>query len=361
MIKRDKWKSILSSLLVLLPIPVGLFLWERLPETMNIHWGLGGQPDGATSRALAVFLFPTILFLLHLACIFLSYRELSSQKQNKKAIGIIFWLMPALSLFVSGIFYASALGKETTPFLALPLFLGCLFIWIGNYMPKVTRNRSFGIKIKWTLENDENWYATHRFCGKIWVAGGVLLMGCAFLPARLLPWFVFPILALCAIAPVLYSFLYAGKQRKSGTAVKAPLPKSRQEKIIVISALSFMAVVFLVLGIVMFTGEITLEYGDEAFTVDATYWGPLSVQYDSIELIELRSGTSAGAKTGGFNSAKLLLGSFRNEEFGEYTRYSYTGCDTVVVIMAGGCTLVLSGPDAASTEAIYQTILAGMD
>ena len=42
MILKNKKLLILTSLLTLLPIPVGLLLWNRFPETMAIHWGISG-------------------------------------------------------------------------------------------------------------------------------------------------------------------------------------------------------------------------------------------------------------------------------------------------------------------------------
>ena len=49
---------------------------------------------------------------------------------------------------------------------------------IGNYLPKVKQNNTIGIRVVWTLQDEENWSATHRFSGKLWVASGVLCMLC---------------------------------------------------------------------------------------------------------------------------------------------------------------------------------------
>ena len=57
MIAKNKNLLILTSLLTLLPIPVGLLLWNRFPEVMAIHWGITGQADGYGSPAFAVFAF----------------------------------------------------------------------------------------------------------------------------------------------------------------------------------------------------------------------------------------------------------------------------------------------------------------
>ena len=74
-----------------------------------------------------------------------------------------------------------ALGKEMNPALIVSLLLGFMFIIIGNYLPKCKQNFTLGIKIKWTLENEENWNKTHRFAGKVWFIGGFIMLLTAFL------------------------------------------------------------------------------------------------------------------------------------------------------------------------------------
>ena len=54
---------LLTSLLVLIPMIVGLILWNRLPEEMPVHFNADGEPDNWESKAFAVFFIP--LFLCH--------------------------------------------------------------------------------------------------------------------------------------------------------------------------------------------------------------------------------------------------------------------------------------------------------
>ncbi|MFQ8814402.1 MAG: SdpI family protein [Gallintestinimicrobium sp.] len=49
---------------------------------------------------------------------------------------------------------------------------------IGNYLPKVKQNNTIGIRVVWSLMDEENWNATHRFSGKLWMASGILCMLC---------------------------------------------------------------------------------------------------------------------------------------------------------------------------------------
>ena len=55
----------------------------------------------------------------------------------------------------------------------MPLF-GLLFIVMGNYMPKIEKNCTLGVKTGWSMYNEVTWQKTHRFAGFISVIVGVL-------------------------------------------------------------------------------------------------------------------------------------------------------------------------------------------
>ena len=210
MIKNPK-KLILSSVIILLPILFGLAVWEQLPEQIATHWGINGKPDGWSSKASAVFTFPLVLFAIHLLCVIFTGKDPKNAEQNKKLLGMVYWLTPLISLAVSGMMYASALGNSFSPAHILPLVMGVMFIFLGNYMPKCTPNRTIGIRVKWALENEENWRATHRFGGKVFFFGGFLLLCGVFLPESVAIWTVLPVMLVITTVPIVYSYLYCKK------------------------------------------------------------------------------------------------------------------------------------------------------
>ena len=99
------------------------------------------------------------------------------------------------------------------------------------------------------------------------------------------------------------------------------------------------------------------EFSDNYFTIKASYYDDLTVFYDRIESVEYRDGNVNGSRVFGVGSFRLLLGSFENQEFGNYTRYTYYNPEACVVLKVNGKTLVLSGKDAAETREIYETLL----
>ena len=181
MMKQYKKELIVSTLLALLPIAAGRLLWNRLPGQLAPHWGMSGA-DRWSGKAAAVFLRPLLLLAAHYLVLFLVFRDAKNRNQSKKVVGLLFWMIPAVSILVSGITYAVALGWKFRLAGLLYVGLGLMFAAIGNYLPKCRPNRTVGIRVSWTLGSEENWNATHRFAGKVWVIGGLIMVLAALLP-----------------------------------------------------------------------------------------------------------------------------------------------------------------------------------
>lgn len=358
MFKKYKKQLIISSVVILLPILVGLLLWNQLPDSFATHWGVDGQPDGWSSKGFAIFFVPVFLLLMNLFCVWITDLTNRGNEQSPKVMNLIFWIMPVISLMTNGMMYTIALGKVWDVNALMPILMGSLFTVVGNYMPKCTWNTTIGIKVIWTLNNEENWNATHRFAGKVWVAGGLITLFSAFLPTKIGYPIMFAALFGIALSSVLYPWLYHRKQMKEGTAADGkslqldPTAKliGRIGRVIGILLLIF-CVYFL------FAGSIEYDFREDALVMDATFFSPITVRYENIEQIEYREGSVSGVRTGGFGSFRLLLGFFENEEFGTYSRYTYYKPESCIVVTAKGDTLVFSGADAAETRAIYEELL----
>lgn len=204
----------ISSLVILLPIVFGLIFWNQLPERIATHWGADGSPDGWSSRGFAVFALPLFLFAIHWICVLVTSKDPKNKDKNQKAQGLVLFIIPILSFLVNGIMYMTALGMSLRVEMIMPIFIGLLFIVLGNYMPKCRQNYTIGIKISWTLNSEENWNATHRFTGKLWMIGGALIMLGVFLPTTYIFVVFFAITMVMVITPVIYSYRFHKKETK---------------------------------------------------------------------------------------------------------------------------------------------------
>lgn len=356
MLKNNKWKVILSSILILLPILFGLFLWDQLPDTMITHFGADGNPDGAMKKAMAVFVLPVILLAVHLLCLVFTTLDKSQKNQNKKALGIVFWIIPVISLFVNGILYAVALEKTWSVSIALPLLMGTAFLFIGNYMPKITQNRTLGIKIYWTLYNEENWNKTHRFAGKLWVVCGVAMLLCVFLPLMWMFGATMILLLAAVILPMVYSYRIYRAHCKAGISYEAP-EKSKKDKIIATISAIAIALILIFVAFLMFTGEILYTLGDSNLTITADFSEDITVSYNSIDELSYLEEESLAMRVYGFSSARLSIGTFESDDLGRHSRYTYNGCDAIIVLTSGDKTLVINCKTPDETQALYDSLL----
>ena len=94
-----------------------------------------------------------------------------NRQQSDKVIRMVTWIVPGMTLLYNGIARWIDMGvrKENLLMVILYVGMGLLFVIVGNYLPKVKPNRTIGIRVVWALQDEENWNATHRFSGKIWL------------------------------------------------------------------------------------------------------------------------------------------------------------------------------------------------
>ena len=209
--KKHKWKLLVSTILILLPVLAGVLLWDRLPDPMATHWAFDGEANGWMSRDMAVFGLPMVLLVLSLICLMAEERNF---ERNPKPMNLVFWICPAISILGGAAMYSYALGIDFSMQKWAMALLGAMFIAIGNYLPKCRQNRTLGIKLKWTYESEANWNATHRFGGRVWVIGGALMMASLLLPEGIADDVMVVLMLAVVLIPVVYSWRYASKEAK---------------------------------------------------------------------------------------------------------------------------------------------------
>ena len=201
---------IITTLITILPLFVGLILWNRLPDTVATHWDFNGEANGWSSKAFAVLGLPSFLTVVHLFTVGVTLNDPKKKNIHRKMLALVFWIIPVVSLIVNGMVFLTALQIEVNVSIAVSALVGIIFIIIGNYLPKLQQNYTAGIKLPWTLNSTENWNRTHRLGGKTFIISGILLILCGFLgeimgnDLSLITMLI--IIVLCAGVPAVYSF-----------------------------------------------------------------------------------------------------------------------------------------------------------
>ena len=107
--KKYKTTIIITTLITLLPIVIGLFLWNKLPDTLATQWGSDGTANGWSSKTFSVFGMPLILTAIHVLCLFVTLNDPKKKNIHKKPMALIFWLVPVISLLANCSTYLIAL------------------------------------------------------------------------------------------------------------------------------------------------------------------------------------------------------------------------------------------------------------
>ena len=204
MIKKNLKVLIITSIVMLLPVLVGLILWDQLPEQMPTHWNAAGEVDGWSSRPFAVFGLPLIMLAAQWLCMLGTCADPKKKNHSEKVLHLVLWIIPVLSVVLHVVTYAVALGHSVRMEVVMPVLVGLILTIIGNYLPKCKQNYTIGIKIPWTLDNEENWNKTHRFAGFLWTICGIAIMLTGFFGGF---WIFLPIVLLMVLAPIIYSYM----------------------------------------------------------------------------------------------------------------------------------------------------------
>lgn len=177
MMKFIKWKSlIITSLVCLMPILLGVVLWDKLPDTVAIHFNINNEPDNFASKGFAVFGLPAMMALLQIVCCFITDFNSHKHGERVKFERAVRWILPCLTAVLQVITLGYALGNNIDIRKAVVVIVGIMFLVIGNYLPKFDYIKNYDI-------DTEKARKINRFIGVETVIMGVLGILTVFLPA----------------------------------------------------------------------------------------------------------------------------------------------------------------------------------
>lgn len=206
--KRYQKTFVITCLLTLLPILVGLLLYNKLPARMAIHFGLNDSPNGFAAKIWAICAIPILMLLLQLLVFYLIAHESKSGSLNFKIVNITLWFIPIIVNVTSYSIYAFALGYPLKMSFVFNILFGLILVIFGNYLPKTRPNGQIGFRLPWTLNNNVNWQKTHRLAGWLMLLSGLFLLVTALKQTMSL--FIIIIL-IDLIVPIIYSYYLSKK------------------------------------------------------------------------------------------------------------------------------------------------------
>ena len=133
-----KWKFlIITCLICLSPVLLGIALWDKLPDTLAIHFNINNEPDNFASKGFVVFGLPVLIVLLQAICCIAGDINARTHAVHRKFEQTAKWIIPIMSVILQIITLGYGLGWDIDIRKCAMLIIGVIFITLGNYMPKL--------------------------------------------------------------------------------------------------------------------------------------------------------------------------------------------------------------------------------
>ncbi|MDF0707153.1 SdpI family protein [Flagellimonas okinawensis] len=195
--------------IVLLPFLYLAYIWNQLPQEVPLHYNIKGEIDryGDKSELVLIpILLPLLIYVILLVVPHIDPKK-QIQKMGKKYDSLKLVITTFMSVLALFFIYIAKNQSIANPNYIL-LLTGVLFIIFGNYFKTIKANYFIGIRTPWTLENESVWKETHKLGGKIWFAGGLLIILSSLIFNEKINIIIYmSCIAIMVLVPVIYSYL----------------------------------------------------------------------------------------------------------------------------------------------------------
>lgn len=206
-------KELPLLLLSVLPAAFLAYIWSAIPSKVPLHWDIDGAVNryGSKWELLLIGLIPIILYTLFMLA------PLVDPKKRLETMGNKFYSIRLISALFIAVLFCFIIFSVKEQSLGNPNYLfiiiGAFFVLLGNYFKTIKPNYFVGIRTPWTLENETIWKNTHRLAGKLWVAGGlVIIITCFIFDQNIALIIFFAVTAIITLIPIAHSYMEFKKQ-----------------------------------------------------------------------------------------------------------------------------------------------------
>lgn len=142
-----KWKILIATCLVcLLPILLGLALWDRLPEMMAIHFDMNNNPDNFVPKGVAVVGLPLLMAVLQAVCCIMSDAGIRKRGMNKKLERMTRWMIPIVTVVLYVVTLGYGMGMVTDIRRIAIFIVGAILVVTGHCMSKSDYIKNYDIE-----------------------------------------------------------------------------------------------------------------------------------------------------------------------------------------------------------------------
>ena len=194
--------------LTLLPVIFLISVWDKIGDTVPMHYNLSGEADRWGSKSAlfwTLLIVPVLLYVLLLVVPKIDPKQLL-QQMGEKYYMIRFTITVMLSALFLLMVYSNAYNNDIFH-ASVYAIVGLLFLLLGNYMRNIKPNYFVGFRTPWTLENQSVWKLTHLHSSVVWVIGGlIMLMLNLWQGVPYIQYINMSIIGLLILDPIIYSY-----------------------------------------------------------------------------------------------------------------------------------------------------------
>lgn len=164
-----KRSTLIKLFLVGAAVIVSAVAYPYLPDPTPVHWNARGEADSFVGKPVGPFLLPLIMVVVAALPLPLPAAVGSAGRRIRLAV-------LALMAYLHGVVTLFTLGYPLSLPDVVVAGLGVLFIVVGDALGKVRRNALVGLRMPWTLMDDEVWLRSNRVAGRAMVLAGLALV-----------------------------------------------------------------------------------------------------------------------------------------------------------------------------------------
>ncbi len=212
--------AIVSLLVMAALVTFAFFTAGRLPDgtMLPIHWNAAGEPDDF-APALYALLIPAgmVAFITALFSLIPRLEPLQDKLEGSAPVLRASWIgMLFLSVLIAMTIGLPAYGISM-PINTILVGVGVLFVVLGNALPKSRPGFFVGIRTPWAIIDTDNWIATHRLGGRLFMLAGLAILVAGIIPLQAEATAIVLIAAVAAasLVPFVYSW-WLWHTRRSG-------------------------------------------------------------------------------------------------------------------------------------------------
>lgn len=203
--KKINYKILLVTCIVtLFPIILGLIFYNKLPDTVAIHFDINNNPNGYFSKNAFVFGMPALMVVLQLFFCVISDVADKYQEANRKMMIVGKWIIPILSIILYIVTVMYAIGNKLDIRKIVMIILGILLVVIGNYLPKTKGKINMLQKI-----SEQEYRKVSKVFGYLMIVNGLL-----FIISNLFSQYVSVFVVCLVIVEIIVLWLYTIIKRK---------------------------------------------------------------------------------------------------------------------------------------------------